>query len=164
MPDMLCSLLNIPPIMPIIDRLNERGITIRRANPWEQTKVRDFVLKHFTVNWADETAVAFSRQPVSCFVALDGDRIIGFADYECSRRNYFGPTGVDETYRGSGVGKALLIAALLGLRELGYTYAIIGGAGPVDFYMKAVGAIVVPFDEGRGVYGLKQDPAFTRES
>jgi len=38
--------------------------------------------------------------------------------------------------------------------------AVIGGAGPVDFYKKAVGAIVIPFDEGEGIYGLSEDPKY----
>jgi len=35
----------------------------------------------------------------------------------------------------------------LGLRELGYVYAIIGSAGPTDFYERTVGAIVIPDSE-----------------
>ena len=51
-----------------------------------------------------------------------------------------------------------MLAALIGLRELGYTYAIIGDAGPVDFYRNAIGAMLIPIDEGRGIYHLKQEP------
>jgi len=50
-----------------------------------------------------------------------------------------------------GIGKALLVSSLVGLRELGYVYAIIGAAGPVHFYQKAVGAIVIP-DSEPGIY------------
>ena len=53
--------------------------------------------------------------------------------------------------QGRGVGKALLIASLWGLHELGYVYAIIGHAGPTAFYQKAVGAIVIP-DSDPGIY------------
>jgi hypothetical protein len=53
--------------------------------------------------------------------------------------------------RGKGVGKALLFECLHGLRELGYVYGIIGHAGPVDFYKKTVGAVVVP-DSDPGIY------------
>ncbi|MCC6548419.1 GNAT family N-acetyltransferase [Candidatus Sumerlaeota bacterium] len=161
MPDLICSLVNLPPIQPLMKRINERGIHLRRANPWEWTPLRQFIVTNFSEKWADETSVAMARQPVSCFVATHEKKIIGFADYECTRRGYFGPTGVLEFHRGSGVGTALLIASLIGLRDMGYTYAIIGGAGPVDFYRKTVGAIVIPFDEGRGIYRLEDDPAFT---
>ena len=50
-----------------------------------------------------------------------------------------------------GIGKALLIAALWGLRELGYVYGVIGAAGPVEFYRQTVGAIVIP-DSEPGIY------------
>ena len=52
---------------------------------------------------------------------------------------------------GKGVGRALLLASLWALRELGYVYAIIGAAGPVRFYQKTVGAIIIP-DSEPGIY------------
>jgi predicted N-acetyltransferase YhbS len=48
----------------------------------------------------------------------------------------FGPTGVLESARGKGIGTALLIAALRGLKEMGYAYGVIGGVGPVQFLRK----------------------------
>jgi hypothetical protein len=44
-----------------------------------------------------------------------------------------------------------LLASLWGLREMGYVYGIIGNAGPVHFYQKTVGAIVIP-DSEPGIY------------
>ena len=49
-----------------------------------------------------------------------------------------------ESERGRGVGKALLLSGLIGLRDLGYAYGIIGGVGPAEFYTRAVGAIPIP--------------------
>lgn len=162
MPDMLCTLLEIPPVGSLLDQLRTEGITIRRPHPWEQEQLRAFIAEHFTAGWAQETAIAFTHQPVACFVAFNGGQIIGFADYECTRKNYFGPTGVHPGFRGKGIGKALFLAALQGLLELGYTYAIIGDAGPVDFYKKCVGAIEIPFGDGRGIYSLNEDPTLRR--
>ncbi|MBI2194708.1 MAG: GNAT family N-acetyltransferase [Planctomycetes bacterium] len=158
MPDMLCSLVRLPPLAPLLAALNGQGITIRRPNPWEQSILRQFIEAHFSRNWAEETSVAFTQKPVTCFTAWQADQILGFGAYECTRRNYFGPTGVAEAHRKKGIGKALCLACLRGLQDLGYTYAIIGGAGPVDFYRKTVGAIVIPFDDGKGIYGLKEEP------
>ena len=62
-----------------------------------------------------------------------------------------GPTGVLEKERGKGIGRALLLACLWGLREMGYAYAIIGGAGPVEFYQRECVAVVIP-DSVPGVY------------
>ena len=53
--------------------------------------------------------------------------------------------------QGRGIGKALLFASLWGLREIGYVYAIIGRVGPVEFYEKTVGAIVIP-NSDPGIY------------
>ena len=88
---------------------------------------------------------------MTVFIATRKGRLIGFAGYECTRKAFFGPTGVAKDQRGQGIGKALLIAALWGLRELGYVYGIIGAAGPVDFYRDAVGATVIP-DSEPGIY------------
>ncbi len=56
----------------------------------------------------------------------------------------FGPTGVAESARGHGVGAALLLLALQAMREQGYAYAVIGAAGPIEFYQRTVGGIVIP--------------------
>lgn len=162
MADMICSLLHLPDIAPLVANLRGEGIFIRRPNPWEQSKARRFVLTHFSEGWADEMAVSFARQPVTSFIATQGDAIVGFACYECSRRGYFGPTGVDPALRGKGLGKALFIAALMGLQDMGYTYGIIGDAGPMDFYAKCVGAVPIGIGDGKGVYTLKEDPKFVR--
>lgn len=147
MPDLLVNLLKLPSL----DRLNDESVNIRRAQPFEITPVRKFIEQNFSVAWADEISVGFASKPVSVVIATREGHIIGFAGYECTRRAFFGPTGVAESERGQGIGSALLIASLWGLRELGYVYGIIGGAGPVEFYQKAVGAIVIP-DSEPGIY------------
>jgi GNAT superfamily N-acetyltransferase len=126
-------------------------VVVRRAEPFELTRVRSFVEKNFSVAWADEISVGFTSKPVSVYLAVVEREIVGFAAYECTRRSFFGPTGVIENMQGRGIGKALLLACLWGLRELGYVYAIIGRAGPVEFYEKTVGAIVIP-DSDPGIY------------
>ena len=89
--------------------------------------------------------------PITCFLAVHQKRIIGFACVDATARGLFGPTGVDKAFRGRGVGAALLLAALHCQREQGYAYSVIGGAGPVDFYVKTVGAIPIP-DSSPGIY------------
>jgi predicted N-acetyltransferase YhbS len=151
MPDLLVNLLRLPPLEPLLDPLKDAGVQIRRAQPFEITHVRKFIEEDFSIAWADEVSVGFANKPVSVYVATRNATVIGFAGYECTRRSFFGPTGVIESERGHGIGKALLIASLWGLRELGYVYAIIGGAGPVEFYQETVGAIVIP-DSEPGIY------------
>ena len=147
MPDMLVNLLKLPSL----DRLHDEATNIRRAQPFEITPVRSFIEENFSLAWADETSVGFANKPVSVVIATRDGRVIGFAGYECTRKAFFGPTGVTENERGHGIGTALLIASLWGLRELGYVYAIIGRAGPKDFYERAVDAVVIP-DSEPGIY------------
>jgi len=151
MPDMLVNLLRLPPPRAALGELRRAGLLVRRAQPWELTPVREFVARHFKQAWADEISVGFARQPVTVYVALRDGRPVGFAAYECTRKNFFGPTGVVEEERGRGLGRALLLASLWGLRELGYAYAVIGGVGPAEFYERAVGATLIP-DSSPGIY------------
>ena len=147
MSDLLVNLLKLPSL----GRLHDEGINIRRAQPFEITPVREFIEKTFSVTWADEISVGFANKPVSVVIATRNGSVIGFAGFECTRRAFFGPTGVAERERGQGIGTALLIASLWGLRELGYVYGVIGAAGPTEFYKRAVGAIVIP-DSEPGIY------------
>ena len=145
MPDLLVNLLKLP------HESESREFLVRRAQPFELSIVRRFVGENFSATWADEMSVGFARQPVSVFVATIERELVGFAAYECTRRGFFGPMGVLDRVQGKGVGKALLLAALAALREMGYVYAIVGAAGPVHFYQKTVGAIVIP-DSEPGIY------------
>ncbi|MEA3403635.1 MAG: GNAT family N-acetyltransferase [Armatimonadota bacterium] len=140
MADMLVKLYDQPDLQPHLDALAEEGIVVRRAQPWELGAVRRFIREHFSAGWTDEASLAFARQPISLFLAQDGKRMVGFAAYECTARNFFGPMGVDEEYRKRGIGAALTLACLHAMHEMGYGYAIIGAAGPEEFYTKVCGA------------------------
>jgi hypothetical protein len=94
MPDMLVNLLKLPPLEPCIKELADAGIVIRRAQSFEITSVRSFVENNFSISWADELSVGFANRPVSVFIATMEREIAGFAAYECTRRSFFGPTGV----------------------------------------------------------------------
>jgi GNAT superfamily N-acetyltransferase len=151
MPDMLVNLLKLASLDPVMRAMDSAGVTLRRAQPFEITPVIEFIEQEFSVAWADEISVGFANKPITVYIALYDNDIVGFAAYECTRRGFFGPTGVIEKMQGSGIGKALLLACLWGLREMGYVYAVIGRAGPIEFYQKAVGATVIP-DSDRGIY------------
>lgn len=146
MPDLLVNLLKLPPL-----ETETNDFLVRRAQPFEMSAVREFVTENFSVSWADEVSVGFARQPVSVFVATIERELAGFAAYECTRRGFFGPMGVVDKAQNKGIGKALLLAALTSLRDLGYVYAIIGAAGPVRFYQSTVNAIIIP-DSEPGIY------------
>src|SRR6266850_3195721 len=107
MPDLLVNLLKLPPLEPAPHELNNGNIIVRRAQPFEITQTLDFVEREFSVAWADEISVGFANKPVSVFIAVVEKEIVGFAGYECTRRSFFGPTGVAERMRGRGIGKSL---------------------------------------------------------
>ena len=158
MPDMLVPLLKLPPLEPTLAEMKADGVVIRRAHPFEIAPIREFILEHFGPGWADEVTPCYTRQPITLFIAIREGKVIGFAAYEATRLNFFGPTGVAKVERGKGIGKALLLACLWGQREMGYAYGIIGGAGPVTFYEKTAGASAIP-DSSPGIYTdmLKRD-------
>jgi hypothetical protein len=138
--DMLVKLYELPDIAPALIQLNKQGIEIRPAMPLEKHLVIDWVRDSFGKGWASECEVAFSRQPISCHIAVALDKLIGFACFESTCRGFFGPIGVDPSQRGQDVGKGLLLSSLHAMAAMGYGYAIIGAVGPSDFFAKAAGA------------------------
>ena len=125
-----------------------RGIKIIRPLSPSFYLITEFIRKNFSIGWESETTAAFYNKPVSLFVAADNEKkIVGFACYDATARGFFGPTGVLESARGQGIGAALTRRCMADMWEQGYGYAIIGGAGPTEFYAKAVRAIEIPDDK-----------------
>jgi GNAT superfamily N-acetyltransferase len=141
--DMLVKLYDLPDSGPLKEQLAQAGVSLRRALAPEKHKVIAWIRDNFSDYWASEADVAFSREPVSCFIAVKGGKIAGFACHDVTCRNFFGPTGVDPKARKGGVGTALLLACLEDMKHAGFGYAIIGGVGPADYYAKAVGAVPI---------------------
>ena len=152
MPDMLVRLYDLPDSSGYTSRVVEAGLAVRRAEPWDRERMRRFIKQEFGDLWAVEADRAFSHSPITAYAGLKGPDIVGFAVFECTRRGFFGPTGVREEMRGKGIGTALLFRCLESMREMGYAYAVIGGVGPAAFYEKACGAFVIPGSEV-GIYG-----------
>jgi GNAT superfamily N-acetyltransferase len=151
MTDMLVKLYNLPDHLPAFPTLEPQGIRIRKPLASEKSLVLGWVQEYFGTMWGDEIDVSFAHTPVSAFIAQQGRTLVGFACYDASALGYFGPTGVLDAYRGTGIGKALLLTTLLEMRSKGYGYAIIGWIGPQEFYEKAAGATVIP-DSTPGIW------------
>jgi len=152
--DLLVRLYALPPLGPALETLSAAGIIVRRAAAAERRAVVEWARAHGSPGWADECEAAFARLPLACFVALENDALVGFACYEATCRNFFGPELVHPDRRGRGVGRALLLAALHAMRAEGYAYAIIGWASSIEFYRHAVGAVVIEGSEP-GIYPAK---------
>jgi len=143
MSDMLVKLYDLPE-MESVDAFERRtGVTVRRAISPERHVVLDWVKERFDIGWVSECEAAFAYSPITCLVAVQDGKLLGFACYDATMKGFFGPTGVDEHERGRGVGKMLYLYALQLMRQGGYGYAIVGSAGPKDFYAKASGATVI---------------------
>jgi GNAT superfamily N-acetyltransferase len=162
MADLLVKLYQLPELAPLLKDLEQQGIEIYRSIPSHKRLVVEWCSQYFPGTWPMEVAAAFEQRPLSCFSAvqrlpdplpkespydLSPELFLGFAVYDVVARGMFGPTGVREDYRRRGIGKALLLACLHAMRDEGYAYAIIGWAGPVDFYARAVGATIIEGSE-----------------
>lgn len=128
--------------VPIFNTFN-----IRKVNKNEINELVHFIEKNFSNEWAQTIREAFSLNNPPVYVAFDdnGD-IIGFAAYDIYKNNkcYFGPMGVALSNRVKGIGYSLLHHCLKDMSDIGYEYAIIGQAGPIEFYEKACNAVVIP--------------------
>jgi len=147
MPDLLVNLLKLP----ASENNVQSDVVIRPGQPFELTPIRQFIQQNFSTSWADEVSVGFANKPVTVFIATIDGQLVGFAAYECTRRAFFGPMGVLDQVKGRGIGRSLVLACMKGLREMGYVYGIIGAAGPIEFYQKTVGAVVIE-NSDPGIY------------
>ncbi len=153
MADMLVKLYNIPNSHDIEKKLLKNGIRVKKALAPDRSKIIAFSRICAKDDYSDEVRAAFSNNPVTCYIATREKELIGFACYEATARNFFGPMAVLESERKKGVGKVLLLKALESMRELGYAYAIIGwpANSAVSFYKKCAGAIMID-EKSSGVY------------
>ncbi len=148
--DMLVKLYELPEDAALAAP-KDKTVRIIRALAPDKTRVLEWVREHSGVSAEGECDVCFSHMPISCFLALRGADIIGYACYDATAPDFFGPTRVLDAEQGGGIGRALLLRSLAAMREEGYAYAIIGGVGPQEFYEKCVNAVLIP-DSNPGIY------------
>lgn len=153
MSDGLVKLYRLPELQPRLMRLQSAGYQVRQAMAYEKAQVCQWVRNQFSDGWCSECEIAFARSPLTCFLATHHQQLIGFACYEVTLKNFFGPIGVSRHYQQRGVGEALLLSALIAMRALGYGYAIVGGIDDTtaEFYRKTVGLELIP-ESSESVY------------
>ena len=147
--DMLINLYAIP------EPETPPDVRVERVLPPDIGRVLTFIEEHFGEGWKSESCAALYAQPPACYIAQKDGRCVGFACYDATARGYFGPIGIDESMRGSGIGRALLLTCLKGMREAGYGYAVVGWCNSAaDFYAKSANAVPIPgSDAGKTAYG-----------
>ncbi|WP_417579468.1 GNAT family N-acetyltransferase [Pelagibacterium sp.] len=146
-------------------RAEKVDATIRVALPPEQHIIKDWVRTHFSEYWVSEVTAAMAHQPPGCLIATVDDQLVGFACYDATARGFFGPTGVCEDQRGKGLGVALFYHTLAAMKAHGYAYAIVGSAGPVDFYVNAADAMPIASEKQdiyQGLLRIEQKPQGTQ--
>jgi len=121
------------------------NLEIRRAKRAESDVVIEFVRQKFGERWVRHVINGFNQSVIPIFIAADNE-LKGFACYDVARmkKGIFGPMGVSLTSRENGIGRTLLQRSLAEMQQLGYEYAVIGNAGPIEFYETACGAVVIP--------------------
>lgn len=149
MSDMLVKLYDLPKVNPIWQE--EKDYEIIRAMAPDKLRIVEWVKQYSGSCAAGECDVSFSNTPISCYLAVRDGKILGYACYDATAPDFFGPTRVLEEEQGKGIGRALLLACLYAMRDQGYGYAIIGGVGPQIFYEKCVNAVRIP-ESNPGLY------------
>lgn len=142
MADLIVRLYDVPEFDAF--KMAQQGVTVRRAMAPERRLILEWVTHVFHDGWASEVEIGFGAHPISVWVATRNNTLLGFAATDATAKGFFGPTGVAPEERGKGIGEALLYAALGGMRDAGYAYAIIGNPGPLEFYRKRVMGLEIP--------------------
>lgn len=145
------------------DEAAKAGCVLRRVDEPDD-RLAAWIDLHFAPSWW-----SYEARAGSAWVAERDGTITGFAAFNARGLRFpwlrrwhgrsdvgiFGPYGVPEAQRKTGIGEALLTAALCGLREAGYERALIpavGGERLIATYVRRAGAEVVDefgYDVGR---------------
>jgi len=139
LPDLLVPLYGLPEISSVT------GVLIVRPLPHRSGRVLDEVMEHFSDQWACECRPGIYAVPPTILVALDevSDEFLGFCCWDCTAKGFLGPVGTVSAARGRGVGRALVVTCLHRMREDGYGYAVVGSAGPVEFFRSICDARII---------------------
>jgi len=89
MHDMLVRLYALPGLNDAVASCTRQGVTIRRPLAPENPVVVDWVRAHFPTS-AAEVETTLRRVPISCFIAVRAERLLGFACYDATCPNAAG--------------------------------------------------------------------------
>ena len=97
--------------------------------------------------------MTLGRTPPTVVAAyrVESGEPMGFCAWDAAALGFLGPVGVFGPFRKSGVGRVLVLECLHRMRAQGYGYAIVGGAGPGDFFRRVCDARPIAGSEA-GIY------------
>lgn len=159
---MLVKLYDLPELAPVLAGQKANGVEIRQAHPDEKYKIAGWVGEYIKRDWAVGCEVALEQRPPTCYIAFEKDAshaasanpydlpsetLLGFAAYDVVAKGMFGPIGVREDRREEGIGTALLLTCLYAMAAERYAYAVVGWAGPAEWYARTVGATIIEGSE-----------------
>ncbi len=129
------------------------GYSLRRPMASESSLLQSRIEENFSPGWASEVLPALGRTPPSMIIALCSETLslAGFCAWDCTALGFLGPVGVLKGHRGKGLGRGLVLAVLHDMLCYGYGYAVVGDAGPVDFFRGVCSAVVIENSEP-GIY------------
>lgn len=88
MADMLVKLYDIPFSYALEERLSEEGIRIKKALAPDRSRIIEFSKICAKDDYSDEVNAAFCNNPITCYIATKEKKIIGFACYEATAKNF----------------------------------------------------------------------------
>lgn len=120
--------------------------SIRRATNSDLYNIKKLISDEFGERWLDHLDTLQKKDDLPIFIAENKGVIIGFACFDIVRnkKGLFGPMGTSNSKRLNSVGKELLLRSLTEMAYIGYEYAIIGQAGPIEFYERVCNAQLIP--------------------
>ena len=149
MAEMMVNLRVLRDLEPVLTEQKANGVEIRRAEPFESDTIAEWVREKINPNWGVVCEVALEQTPVACFIAVrknqnsstvSGDKtsalasenILGFACYDVVTKGVFGPSGILEEPKDSGISTALMLSCLHAMAAEDSAHAVIGWAGMSD--------------------------------
>jgi len=125
------------------ESLCQRGVSITLAEKDECDIISGWVKARFGPCWAFEVATSFKNNESGKIIAKDrntGD-IIGFSTHGSLEPNWFGPIGVEEKHRKSGLGSVMLFETLRLMKLKGVSEAVIPWTSHLFFYTQVPGIV-----------------------
>ena len=143
--DLLVNLYHTGARMTAAEFTQKTGITLCRALSPDNERILSFIQQYYGEGWRGECGVALHNNPISCYLAVRDGALLGFSCYDATARGYFGPIAVRPDQKGLGIGEALTVLTLEGMREAGYGYAVIGWVTDArPFYEKILSVVPIP--------------------